>query len=151
MRAAVGLQKHRIAAVNDKKAHIVTINVENLVWLEEILGRHSPFDMIVVDESSMFKDRSTKRFKALVRLARAARRVVMLTGTPAPNNYVDLWSQFYVLDGGQRLLFGGRDRLGHLQQRLVERAPGRVLHHLRGNLAGHALHQYLRRHAAGDR
>lgn len=103
VRAAVGLQKHRIAAVNDKKAHITTINVENLVWLEEILGKHSPFDMIVVDESSMFKDRGTKRFKALVRLARAARRVVMLTGTPAPNNYVDLWSQFYILDGGQRL------------------------------------------------
>ena len=103
VRAAVGLQKHRIAAVNDKKAHITTINVENLVWLEEILGKHSPFDMIVVDESSMFKDRGTKRFKALVRLARAARRIVMLTGTPAPNNYVDLWSQFYVLDGGQRL------------------------------------------------
>ena len=103
VRAAVGLQKHRIAAVNDKKAHITTINVENLVWLEEILGKNSPFDMIVVDESSMFKDRGTKRFKALVRLARAARRVVMLTGTPAPNNYVDLWSQFYILDGGQRL------------------------------------------------
>lgn len=103
IRAAVGLQKVRISAVNDKKAHITTINVENLVWLEEILGKHSPFDMIVVDESSMFKDRSTKRFKALVRLARAARRIVMLTGTPAPNNYVDLWSQFYVLDGGQRL------------------------------------------------
>ncbi len=103
IRAAVGLQKVRIAAVNDKKAHITTINVENLVWLEEILGKHSPFDMIVVDESSMFKDRGTKRFKALVRLARAARRIVMLTGTPAPNNYVDLWSQFYVLDGGQRL------------------------------------------------
>lgn len=103
VRAAVGLQKHRIAAVNDKKAHITTINVENLVWLEEILGKNSPFDMIVVDESSMFKDRGTKRFKALVRLARAARRIVMLTGTPAPNNYVDLWSQFYILDGGQRL------------------------------------------------
>lgn len=103
VRAAVGLQKHRIAAVNDKKAHITTINVENLVWLEEILGKNSPFDMIVVDESSMFKDRSTKRFKALGRLARAARRIVMLTGTPAPNSYIDLWAQYYVLDGGQRL------------------------------------------------
>jgi len=103
VRAAVGLQKHRIAAVNDKTAHITTINVENLVWLEEILGKKSPFDMIVFDESSMFKDRGTKRFKSAVRLARAARRIVMLTGTPAPNSYVDLWSQFYILDGGERL------------------------------------------------
>lgn len=103
IRTAVGLQKVRIAAVNDKKAHITTINVENLVWLEEILGKHSPFDMIVVDESSMFKDRGTKRFKSLVRLARSARRLVLMTGTPAPNSYVDLWSSYYALDGGQRL------------------------------------------------
>ena len=103
IRTAIGPQKARIAAVNDKQCDIVTINVENLVWLEEVLGRHSPFDMIVVDESSMFKDRATKRFKALVRLARAARRIVMLTGTPAPNSYQDLWSQFYILDSGERL------------------------------------------------
>lgn len=103
VRTAVGPQKARISAVCDKKADIVTINVDNLVWLEEILGKNRPFDMIVVDESSMFKNRATKRFKALVRLARSAHRVVLLTGTPAPNGYVDLWSQFYVLDGGERL------------------------------------------------
>lgn len=103
IRSAVGPQKARIAALNDKSAHIVTINVENIAWLEEVLNRKSPFDMIVVDEASMFKDRGTKRFKSAVRLARAARRIVMLTGTPAPNSYVDLWSQFYILDGGERL------------------------------------------------
>lgn len=103
IRSAVGPQKARLAALYDKSAHIVTINVENIAWLEEVLNRKSPFDMIVVDEASMFKDRGTKRFKSAVRLARAARRIVMLTGTPAPNSYIDLWSQFYILDGGERL------------------------------------------------
>jgi SNF2 family DNA or RNA helicase len=133
---AVGPQKKRIAALNDKRAHIMTINVENLVWLEEILGRNSPFDMIVVDESSMFKDRATKRFKSLVRLARSARRIVMLTGTPAPNSYVDLWSQFYILDAGERLypakgrfmetFFKQVDRDGH--KFVLKKGAAEVIH-----------------------
>ena len=103
IRTAVGAQKNRISAVNDKKADVVTINVENLIWLEEILGRNNPFDMVVVDEASMFKSRATKRFKSLVRLSRSARRIVLMTGTPSPNSYADLWAPFYILDGGERL------------------------------------------------
>ena len=31
------------------------------------------------------------------------KRVVILTGTPAPNTLMDVWAQMYLLDGGDRL------------------------------------------------
>ena len=86
-------------------ADIYIINVDNLPWLLDILGRTPFFDMIVIDEYSAFKSHSTKRFKALkVYLSTYPHiRVVGLTGTPAPNSLEDLWSQIYLLDSGARL------------------------------------------------
>lgn len=62
-----------------------------------------PWDMIVVDESQSFKSQSSQRWKALRELSCFATRIVLLSGTPAPNGYSDLWSQFYLLDRGKRL------------------------------------------------
>ena len=59
--------------------------------------------MIVVDESSSFKSGSSQRFRALRKATAVADRVVLLTGTPDPNGLMDLWSQTYLLDGGERL------------------------------------------------
>ena len=84
-------------------AQITVINRENVVWLVEEYGACWPFDMVVVDESSSFKSPSAKRFKALRRMLPKIRSVVILTGTPAPNGIMDLWSQIYLLDRGQRL------------------------------------------------
>ena len=70
-------------------------------WTGEPLGW--PFDMVVVDESSSFKSPSAKRFKALRRVLGRVKKVVILTGTPAPNGIGDLWAQVYLLDRGERL------------------------------------------------
>jgi len=64
---------------------------------------HVPYDAIVVDESSKVKSSSTNRWRALKGLAFGVEYFVELTGTPSANSYEDLWSQIYVLDGGQRL------------------------------------------------
>jgi len=85
------------------EADIYTINRENLVWLIERMGRGWPFDMVVIDESSGFKNHQAKRFKALKRIRPLIKRLVELTGTPSPNGLMDLWSQLYLLDRGQRL------------------------------------------------
>lgn len=85
------------------EADIYTINRENLVWLIEKMGRGWPFDMVVIDESSGFKNHQAKRFKALKRIRPLIKRLVELTGTPSPNGLMDLWSQLYLLDRGQRL------------------------------------------------
>ena len=85
------------------KADIYTINRENVPWLVSYLGRKWDFDMVVIDESSSFKNHRSQRFKALRRIRPFINRLVELTGTPAPSGLMDLWSQIYLLDGGKRL------------------------------------------------
>jgi SNF2 family DNA or RNA helicase len=86
-----------------KEADIYLINRENVVALVEHLGKDWMFDMMVIDESSSFKSPSSKRFKALKKVISKINYTVLLTGTPSPNGYMDLWSQIYLLDMGRRL------------------------------------------------
>ncbi len=89
-----------------KKGDIYIINRENIVWLVEYLkqiGKKWFFDMTVIDELSSFKSPKSQRFKALKKYIMLSKRVVGLTGTPAPNGFMDLWSQLYLIDGGERL------------------------------------------------
>lgn len=99
-----GTPAERIAALN-VPADIYTISRDNFAWLCKRLEKVNklPFDMIVLDESSSFKDRNTNRWKAAKSLRPKLRRVVALTGTPAPNTLMDLWAQIYILDRGKRL------------------------------------------------
>ena len=99
---ALGTAAEREHAVS-LGAQITVINRENVVWLVETFSGRWPFDMVVIDESSSFKSPSAKRFKALRRMLPKIRSVVILTGTPAPNGIMDLWSQIYLLDRGERL------------------------------------------------
>lgn len=101
----IGTEKQRIKALKED-ALIYLINRENIVWLYKYLansGNLRMFDTIIVDESSSFKSAGSQRFKALRKLANRCPRVSILTGTPAPNSLIDLWSQIYLLDQGQRL------------------------------------------------
>lgn len=85
-------------------ADLYIINRENLVWLlDELGGSLKMFDMVILDELSSFKDQTTKRWKALKKAIPEVRYVLGLTGTPAPNNYLNLWPEVYLLDGGERL------------------------------------------------
>ena len=102
-------------------ADITIINRENVVWLVEEFGRDWPFDMVVVDESSSFKNPAAKRFKALRRMLPRIHSIVILTGTPAPNGLEDLWSQVYLLDRGERL---GRF-ITHYRERYFDHNPWR--------------------------
>jgi SNF2 family DNA or RNA helicase len=86
-----------------KKVDIYLINRENVKVLVEHLKSKWNFDMVVIDESSSFKSSSSQRFKALKKVLPKIDRLVLLTGTPAPNGYADLYSQFYLLDSGERL------------------------------------------------
>jgi len=123
-----GLAYHRLDAPGMLRlgnllhpAPIHLINHENLVWLWQVLGKAWPYDTVVLDESSRgYKNpkrfnqvrqrgkgvkRSLTRFGAAVNFRHlpVTRRLIELTGTPAPNGYQNLWSQMYLLDLGQRL------------------------------------------------
>ena len=98
----LGSARERLRAL-EEPADVYVINRENVAWLVEALGREWNFDMVVVDESSSFKNPASKRFRALRRVLSRVKRVVILTGTPAPNGIGDLWAQIYLLDRGERL------------------------------------------------
>jgi len=84
-------------------ADVYIINRENTQWLVEFYGHKWPFDVVVLDESSSFKNHKAKRFKALKAVRPRISRIIELTGTPSPHGLTDLWAQLYLLDGGQRL------------------------------------------------
>jgi len=98
----LGTQAQRLVALR-ADADIYIINRENVVWLVGHYGRGFPFDMVVIDELSSFKSPKAQRFKILKMIRPLCRRVVGLTGSPAPNGLIDLWSQIYLLDQGERL------------------------------------------------
>jgi SNF2 family DNA or RNA helicase len=108
----LGSEKKRIQALASN-ADIYVINRENTKWLVDYYKKDWPFDMLVLDELSSFKSHRAKRFKALRKVRPLCKRVVGLTGTPAPNGLIDLWAQVYLLDSGQRLgktISGYRER-----------------------------------------
>lgn len=98
----LGDAPRRIRGLNTP-GDIWVVNRENLPWLVEYCRSGWPFDMVVVDESTSFKNSRSKRFQAICRVLDRIARMVLLTGTPAPNGLEDLWAQIYLLDGGQRL------------------------------------------------
>jgi SNF2 family DNA or RNA helicase len=85
-----------------ENADIYLINLENVAWLCSLSDK-LVFTNLVIDESSRFKDASTKRFKALKKHLKGFSRRIILTGTPTPQGMADLWSQVGILDLGQRL------------------------------------------------
>lgn len=97
-----GSEKERISALF-KSADIYVINRENVQWLVEYYKTKWPYDLVVIDESSSFKSASSQRFKALKKVRTLTDRMVQLTGTPSPNGLIDVWSQMFLLDGGERL------------------------------------------------
>lgn len=99
----IGTEKKRIEAVK-RKADIYIISRDNVAWLCAYWGgERLPYDMLVIDELSSFKSYKSLRFKSLRKARPYFKRVVGLTGTPAPNGLIDLWPQMFLIDRGERL------------------------------------------------
>ncbi len=113
-----GTPKKRLAALN-ADADIYTTNYENLPWLLEAAGGVDkwPFPIVVADEATRLKSYRPRqggaRAKVLGLVSHKVKRLIELTGTPAPNGLEDLWGQIALLDGGKRLgrsMMAYRDR-----------------------------------------
>lgn len=111
----LGSEQKRIRAVC-AAADVYVIGRESVTWLVDYLRNNWCFDMVVIDESSSFKNHRAKRFKSLTWVRPHVSRMLLLTGTPAPNSLSDLWAQIYLLDEGARLgrsITAFRDRYFH--------------------------------------
>ena len=131
----LGTEKQRMKALN-ADADLYIINRENVTWLVDLYRDQWPFDMVVVDEFSSFKSHTAKRFKSLAAIRPHINRFVGLTGTPSPNGLMDLWSELYLLDGGERL----EKRFGSFRDRYFR--PGRS--------NGYVVYEYLPKRGARD-
>lgn len=108
-----GGPEKRTATLRDSDADVFTIGRELVPWLVDVIRNDDairarfrqrwPFDVVVIDEASSFKNRSAQRFKALRKVRGHIDRVIELTGTPAGNGLLDLWPQIFLIDGGERL------------------------------------------------
>lgn len=98
----LGTAKQRTEALA-ADADVYVTNKENTKWICEKYRKDWPFDMLVIDELSTFKNSSSQRFKILKKQMPLVNRFVGLTGTPAPKNIMDLWAQVYLIDAGERL------------------------------------------------
>jgi SNF2 family DNA or RNA helicase len=111
----VGTPKERRIALM-AGADITIINRENIGWLIDSSGFDFDYDMVIIDELSSFKNHKTKRFQSLMKVRPKVKRIVGLTGTPSSNGLMDLWSEFKLLDFGERLgRFISHYRLNYFQ------------------------------------
>ena len=122
-----GSSKQREAALL-KPADVYVINRENLAWLTTWLEKHRmpwPFDLVVLDELSSFKNHTSQRWKAVRKIRPYVKYCFGLTGTPAGNGLMDLWAETYLIDGGQRLgKFIGRYREAYFRPASMNPANG---------------------------
>ena len=100
--SVLGSARQRIRALNTP-ADVYILSRDNTQWLVDYYQQAWPFDMLICDESTSFKNHNAKRFKALKLIRRFCKKVVLLTGTPSSKGLIDLWAQVYLLDEGQRL------------------------------------------------
>jgi len=109
LRAVILHGPDKDAALQDRKAQIFLINPEGLPWLIERAGKGGPmnsklpFDTLVIDELTGFKNPRSQRFKMLKPYLPSFARRWGLTGTPNANGYEDLFGQIYMLDLGRSL------------------------------------------------
>ena len=99
-------KQKRHAIYEDAKTAPPTVYFINRELVGDIVGYFEKdwiFPFVILDEAQSFKSYTSARFKALKKVRPQIRRLVELTGTPSPNGLMDLWSQIYLLDQGERL------------------------------------------------
>ncbi len=91
-------------------AEVHIINKEALPWLWEQFKDKWPYDMMIVDEASIFKNgkkrtatKDVSIFGAAAKARKFVKRVVLMTGTPTPKGLRNMWGLAYIADLGERL------------------------------------------------
>ncbi len=120
----MGNAKERLKAINEEADIYITSRDLVVKLVEYFKNKPWPFDCVVIDELSSFKNSGAKRFRALKKIRPRIERIIGLTGTPASNGYIDLWAECFLLDGGKAL---GRTKTLFLDTFFT---PGRRMGHV---------------------
>lgn len=132
-----GTPRERADILRGRLPLITFITPDLMPWLrQQYMNRPPPWDTVLIDESSLFAEASTRRWKALNPFCQVARRVVQLTGTPASNGLLKLWGQMFLLDRGEAL---GRTK-GRFLATFFEQNPYTQRYELRKGMEG-AIHR----------
>lgn len=128
-----GTAAERKAALK-KNADIYVINRENLVWLVRYFEENKdgwPFDLVVLDELSSFKNFKSQRFKAMRKVRPYVKRMIGLTGTPTPQGLEDLFAEVGIIDNFQRFgRFIGRFRDAYFRKGAFNPYTGVVFNYI---------------------
>lgn len=119
----IGNEKQRIQSLMIT-ADVYTVSRDNIAWLVSYCARvlkRWPFNMVVLDESSNFRNRDAMRYKAIRKIIPKISRQIHLTGTPFTKSLEGVWGQMYLLDQGQRL---GKTLTGFRDQYMVQNYNG---------------------------
>lgn len=85
---------------------ICLINPEGIPWLTGDKKRMAMLGdgvALITDESSLWKNSTSVRFRAIRKHLRTFRRRYILTGSPRPRHYLDLHGQIFLMDLGYTL------------------------------------------------
>jgi SNF2 family DNA or RNA helicase len=74
--------------------------MQNKAIVEELTNNFRP-EIVVCDESQRCKSITSKRAKAIAKLAEGAKARFLLSGTPILNSPMDIYQQYLILDNGE--------------------------------------------------
>ena len=101
-RIATQPEKNRHQAFSDE-VNVVMINHDGIKWLAKNLDYLDGFTDLVIDEFTAYKNRTSARSKAMLKVSLSFKHKTLLSGTPLPNTVLDMWHPMIILDGGARL------------------------------------------------
>jgi len=102
------------ATILNDPAPIHVISRDHLYLLAKTLGKDWPYEKVIGDESTSWKNIESKRSVCMLYLRREGlvKRLDLLSGTPSPKNVENLFAQVRLLDNGRRL----GDKVGEFRQ-----------------------------------
>lgn len=99
---ATGKPKDRVKAVTER-SDLLIINYENVIWFLDTFPGLAGCDGLILDELSKLKASGGAVFKKLRYRIKDFGWRVGLTGTPVSEDYVGLYGQMLMIDGGAAL------------------------------------------------
>jgi hypothetical protein len=83
---------------------LVLSNLDAVKWLMKQPAKFfDKFDELVIDEATAYKNPSSGRSKAAVKIKDYFEFRRLLCGTPMPKGVIDMWHQMFLVDDGARL------------------------------------------------